>query len=652
MQVRTFWVSNCCTKTNERIIEITLSSDCPSEIDFDLSQTSSCARDLEFDTAAKRREQGIITAKSTSNINDGVIHNLLQQDLQQSKFQRDRQVEGVKDRENRKIGSEDLLPIVGRTIAAATLGGIAYTPSPRSINHQNQQGAYAALGIENNRIGSNIGSKLSDVETSDIPIRAGTGRTTVRSDAAIDIRENTAASGFLQEYPFDESHKYQQLTSSSSLLPSEGAYGTGNTIKKGRGRDIELEMERTLLALNSMPDSTIKYNEAVENSGTSSSIRATNFSKSNPSNNTQLIQSQTQIQTQTQILMNNNTQRIKKSSNSVNSNDQSNDNELTDCVWGASRSTSMLSYVVSLSTVMFGQIKEYENDRDSVRENSLNIHRNGFSRSIDGIDRICGGYTVTDRCFVGKEVYKINNNIHNSNKKRNNNFNYHNYDNSNENDLKIDTKSSDKNLKSSNRNNNNASHLYLFGQNHINTDVGNFESNLGSSGISEGEGDKSATQPTGGPASRIIPVLVLGPGERKMITVLFRPVAREARTNCDVLTDIVSTATLSESDSVGKRGGEDGGERKEEGIEKEEGKFENKTDLGSLMSRKFNVSIAWTAVNAPQPLTVPVPVSDPITAVSTITPISALIGISEVSTSESLLPIFDPILLFSIPNAA
>ena len=29
---------------------------------------------------------------------------------------------------------------------------------------------------------------------SDIPIRAGTGRTTVRSDVAIDIRENTAAS--------------------------------------------------------------------------------------------------------------------------------------------------------------------------------------------------------------------------------------------------------------------------------------------------------------------------------------------------------------------------------------------------------------------------------------------------------------------------
>jgi hypothetical protein len=58
--VRTVWLTNTCTGPDQRIFAVTLSSDCPAEVDFDVSQSagsSSQARVMEFDTAAKRREQ-------------------------------------------------------------------------------------------------------------------------------------------------------------------------------------------------------------------------------------------------------------------------------------------------------------------------------------------------------------------------------------------------------------------------------------------------------------------------------------------------------------------------------------------------------------------------------------------------------------------
>ena len=138
MQVRTFWLSNCCSGRDRRVLNITLHSDCPTEIDFDISQSvgsSSQSRDLDFDTAAKRRDQGIIPATSTSSGNDGVLHSLLQQDLQQSKYQRDRQAEGIRERGRNKLEAADDPPKISGGIRERAISSSAsVSPSPMNQN--------------------------------------------------------------------------------------------------------------------------------------------------------------------------------------------------------------------------------------------------------------------------------------------------------------------------------------------------------------------------------------------------------------------------------------------------------------------------------------------------------------------------------------
>jgi hypothetical protein len=344
--VRTFWVSNCSSSADQRILDISLQSDCPLEVDFDVSQlagSSSQSRDLEFDTAAKRRDQGIITTTSTNSNHSGVLHGLLQQDLIQSKNQRDRLLGIVNEKADKPANVTD----ARASSKAATEALTNLTCSlPITVDQSECMDGYSNNDHDNSRDRSLIVSSASAAA-------ANTGST--------------------EKVP--KAHSAERQHSSKGKTDSTASNFADVRYKSNSSRDVDKHLVQS--NLNADDDYTYSH-------GYSALSRPLTVTKYGPGPNT-------------------NGSRATESSSVIKSNRRpSEDGFRADDVWGSSRSNTMLSYVVSLSEVMVGSGYRcgYDDDVDMAERERER------ERVDSGVDSICGGYVSDDRCFVGTAQYK------------------------------------------------------------------------------------------------------------------------------------------------------------------------------------------------------------------------------------------------------
>lgn len=306
MVVRKVWLSNCCSGSDQRIFNVKLSSDFPAEVDFEISQTGS---HIEYDTAAKRRKEGIVSTTSTisDNGNNEVLRNLLQQDLQQSKHHRDRlQPDGIKgkDKGSKSNGNH--------TNSSAVEAAFNLKPSTSST-------------ITNEK--NNCSSNLVDQQLQVIRGQSNKDRFKgLKLKTAIDTSSELAAGSTWPAIPL------LQLDTNDSGDKGDKNY-KGSEIKEDLG------------SADSQSMSTVRKGEN-----------------------------------------NNNSSSHRESEGGLKAID----------VWGAPRGNSnLLSYVVSLSGLMFGG----ESDDWGTVESE---------RYHDGFDGICGGHTSDNRCFSGSDIYRAN----------------------------------------------------------------------------------------------------------------------------------------------------------------------------------------------------------------------------------------------------
>ena len=343
-------MSNCSSSADQRTLDISLQSDCPIEVDFDVSQlvgSSSQSRDLEFDTAAKRRDQGIITTTSTNSSHSGVLHGLLQQDLIQSKNQRDRLLGIVADKGDKTTNSGG-----SRASSKATTDILTTnlrSPLLTTVNHSECKELILDVDYD---ISQNRSIVVSVPNLTVSPVIADSSRKVQSHSAEHQCNSkgqpDTTVSNFTDVmYKSSSIRDADKHTALSDLNPDDDyAYSHGYTLSR--------------------PLPVAKYS-----SGSNSNVG----------------------------------RAAESSSIAKNNRNSPNDGFRADDVWGSSRSNTMLSYVVSLSEVMlgsgYGYGYGYEDD-----ENSAEMDRD---RVGSGVDNICGGYVSDDRCFVGAEQYKWSN---------------------------------------------------------------------------------------------------------------------------------------------------------------------------------------------------------------------------------------------------
>ena len=343
-------MSNCSSSADQRILDISLQSDCPIEVDFDVSQlagSSSQSRDLEFDTAAKRRDQGIITTTSTNSSHSGVLHGLLQQDLIQSKNQRDRLLGIVADKGDKTTNSggsrasskatTDILTTHLRSPLLTTVDHSECKELILDVDHEISQNRSIVVSVPNLTVSPVIVDSSRKVQSHSAEHqRNSKGQPDTTLSNFTDVMYKSSS--------IRDSDKHTALSDLNS--DDDYAYSHGYT--------------------SSRPLPVVKYS-----SGSNSNVG----------------------------------RAAESSSIAKNNRNSPNDGFRADDVWGSSRSNTMLSYVVSLSEVMlgsgYGYGYGYEDD-----ENSAEMDRD---RVGSGVDNICGGYVSDDRCFVGAEQYKWSN---------------------------------------------------------------------------------------------------------------------------------------------------------------------------------------------------------------------------------------------------